>query len=274
MTDKTDWQGRAGQSWADEWRRTDRSWGGLTEMLLRHTRDFTFANVLDVGCGAGELSLAIARGRPASAVVGVDVSPQLIDVARERGRNLGNVSFELGDAASWQPAKGFTPDLLVSRHGVMFFADPVAAFAHLAQIAAPQAGLLFSCFRGPAENEIFSGVASLLPPPASPPDPHAPGPMAFADPERVQAILSKAGWAAVKFTPVDFAMVVGAGEDPVGDAIEYFSAIGPVALAAANMDTAEREAFHERLHSYVAGRNVDGIIAFAAAAWIVTATRG
>ncbi len=111
----------------------------------------------------------------------------------------------------------------------MFFDDPLGAFTHLADISAPGAGLLFSCFRGPADNEVFTGVASLLPPPATPPDPHAPGPMAFADPDRVRGILAEAGWVKIEFTPFDFAMVVGAGEDPVEEAVAYFSRIGPVA---------------------------------------------
>jgi len=273
MTKPNDWEGRTGRGWAAEWRRTDRSWGGLTDQLLRQTRDFTFNTVLDIGCGAGELSLAIARGRPNASVLGLDISPQLIEVARERGKNLVNVAFELGDAANWIPPDGFQPDFLVSRHGVMFFDDPVGAFAHLARISAPGAGLLFSCFRGPAENEIFTSLSCLLPPPSSPPDPHAPGPMAFADLDRVRGILNQAGWGDVRFTPFDFAMVVGTGEDPVGEAVAYFSSIGAAAAAAAEMAPAERAALFEKVRAYVASREIGGMIALGAAAWIITATR-
>jgi trans-aconitate methyltransferase len=159
MTDANEWLGRTGQSWAEQWRRTDRSFGPLTEHLLARTREFVFNSVLDVGCGAGELSLALARGRPHVAVTGLDIAPQLIEVARERGGNLANASFEAGDAAVWQPHEGFVPELLVSRHGVMFFDDPVAAFTHFAAIAAPGAGLLFSCFRDRSENPFFTEAA-------------------------------------------------------------------------------------------------------------------
>ena len=103
MTSARDWEGRTGESWAAEWRRTDRSWNGLTDELLRHTRDFSFETVLDIGCGAGELSLAIARGRPGATVIGLDISAPLIAAARDRGRNLANVAFETGDASSWTP---------------------------------------------------------------------------------------------------------------------------------------------------------------------------
>src|SRR5690606_36416796 len=79
-----EWQGQTGQSWASEWRRTDRSFGMLTERLLQRSRDFGFSSALDIGCGAGELALAIGRGRPHCQVTGLDISPQLIEVARER----------------------------------------------------------------------------------------------------------------------------------------------------------------------------------------------
>jgi len=273
MTGTRDWEGRTGESWAAEWRRTDRSFSGVTERLLAKTRDFRFDNVLDVGCGAGELSLAIARGRAGARVVGVDISPQLVAAARERSANLTNVSFHLGDASQWQPGDGFAPDLVMSRHGVMFFDDPTSAFTHLASIAAPGAGLLFSCFRGPAENEIFTGIGSLLPPPASPPDPEAPGPMAFANPDRVHAILSGAGWSEIALEPLDFAMVAGMGEDAVADAMEYFLRIGPAAAAMAEMDDDAKADTLARLRKYLAGKEVDGLVALGAAAWIVTARR-
>ena len=133
--DKSEWQGVQGQTWAAEWRRTDRSFVAVTEKLLQRMRGLAFSQVLDIGCGAGELSLAIARGRSDARVLGVDIAPALIGAARERGTKLPNVEFELGDAAQWLPPTGFAPQFLVSRHGVMFFEDPPAAFANLARIA-------------------------------------------------------------------------------------------------------------------------------------------
>lgn len=269
-----EWQGRTGASWAAEWRRTDRSFGSLTERLLQRSREFAFDSVLDVGCGAGELSLAFARGRPRCQVIGVDISPQLVAVARERGVNHPNLSIEVANAAEWGPPSGFAPELLVSRHGVMFFGDPAAAFAHLARIAAPQAGLLFSCFRAREENPVFTEIARLLPQaPAPAPDPTAPGPFAFADRARVEAMLDRAGWRGIAFEPYDFAMVLGAGEDPVGDAVAYYSAIGPAARAASELDEAERERFLDQVHQLADRHRHEGIVAMRAAAWIVTARK-
>ena len=214
MRAREDWQGRTGEGWAGEWRRTDRSFGGLTERLLAGTRAFRFRHALDIGCGAGELSLALARGYSHARVVGVDVSPPLLAAARSRGENISNVEFELADAAQWHPADDFTPQLLISRHGVMFFSDPPAAFANLASFAAEHAGLLFSCFRGRSENPVFTEVGSLLPAPPEPADPYAAGPFAFAERDHVSAILTNGGWTNIAFEPFDFAMVTGAGDDP------------------------------------------------------------
>lgn len=269
-----DWRGRTGASWAAQWRRTDRVFAGVTERLLGRSRDFAFQQALDVGCGAGELALALARGRPRADIVGIDISPQLIEAARERGAHLLNASFQVADATLWRPDEGFEPGLLISRHGVMFFDDSVAAFAHLHQIAAPQAGLLFSCFRGPEVNEMIAGIAALLPPAPQAPDPYAPGPLAFADPDHVRPILENAGWRDITFEAHDFATVVGAGPDPLGDAVEFFSTIGPLAEAASQMDEGERERLFARLRAMLEPRIYSGAIALRGGAWIVSARRG
>lgn len=267
-----EWRGKTGDAWAQEWRRTDRSFSMLTDRLLQRSREISFADVLDIGCGAGELSLAIAREHPGVTVTGLDISAALVATARERAENLGNASFLLADAAIWRP-QGNRPDLLVSRHGVMFFADPAAAFTNLAHGAVAGAGLLFSCFRSPQSNPFMTEVARLLPPPVTAPDPHAPGPFAFADAARVEQILQSAGWLDVDFEEFDFGMIAGAGENPVEEAMAYFTSIGPGARAAAELSAEDYQAFLPRLRELVEAHEQDGIVALRAAAWIVTAHR-
>lgn len=273
MTDASEWQGRVGQSWAAEWRRTDRSFGPLTEHVLRRHREIPFARGLDIGCGAGELTLALARATPEARITGIDISPQLVAIARERGGNLANTDFVVADAATWRPGEGASPDLLVSRHGVMFFDDPVGAFAHLADMAAPGARLLFSCFRDRSENPFFTEPARLLPHAEPAPAPDAPGPFAFADRARVEAILTRAGWREPAFEPFDFPMVAGTGAEPIEDAIGYFSRIGPVARAVRELGAGERERFLDRLCELLSRHVNEGIVTMRAAAWIVTAHR-
>jgi len=274
LTNKIEWQGRVGQTWAAEWRRTDRSFTGLTDVLLGRASTPGFRRALDVGCGAGELSLALARGHASAPVVGVDVSPELVEAAQGRGSHLPNVAFHCADAAGWQDAD-FVPDLIVSRHGVMFFDDPVRAFAHLARTAEAGARLVFSCFRELADNSWAQRPVALLPNGAVPQtDPLAPGPFAFADPRRIERVLGAAGWMQVHCEPADFAFVLGMGDDAVDDALSYLLAIGPAARAARELAEPERAAFVDRLRGLLAAQDEQGLVAMRAGAWIVTARSG
>ncbi len=264
-----DWQAQVGRSWAAMYPQTDRAFAGLTQRLLERVSSCDGDSVLDIGCGAGQLSLAIARSRPRARIIGLDVSADLVAAAQIRGANHGNVEFSLGDAANWQRVD-FAPDLLVSRHGVMFFDDPPGAFTHLRSICSSGAHLVFSCFRTPRENRWASDFADLLGiPPAA--DPRAPGPFAFADPQYVEAILGSAGWQGIDFEPVDFAYVTGKGDDPVGDAAGFFSRIGPTAAALRALDSDAREQAMKRIIRLLETHRSGDLVALGAAAWIVTA---
>ncbi|MEQ1537361.1 MAG: class I SAM-dependent methyltransferase [Sphingorhabdus sp.] len=272
MTDKTEWQGRVGSSWAAQWQRTDRSFAPLTKRLL----DAIIAqgdhrNIVDIGCGAGELSIAVASAMPDATVLGLDISADLIDVAAARGADTANLRFSVKDAAAWRDAN-FAPDLYVSRHGVMFFDDPVAAFSNLANAAAPNVKMIFSCFRSPAENDWARKIGALLPS-TSAGSPHAPGPFAFADPDYVRDILLQAGWNNIAFEPVDFDYTAGEGNDPVGDAMDFFAQIGPAARAIRTLSGDARTEFLSRLHALAEAHLTEQAVRFAAAAWIVTAKK-
>ena len=272
--DKIAWQGSQGASWADNWRRTDRSFGILTDSLLTRLRGLDYRHVLDIGCGAGELSLAIARNRSDVEVRGIDISPQLVAAAQARAACVNNLAFICADAASWRPDDDLVPDQIVSRHGVMFFDSPVVAFNNLAAVAAPSAKLLFSCFREPSLNPFMTEVAKLLPALPQSSDPRAPGPFAFADASYVEQILSASGWTEINFAPVDFPMIAGDGEDPVADARDYFCTIGPAARALGELGEDERHAFFAKLDALSERNCRQGIVSLPAAAWIVTAKRG
>lgn len=272
MTEAHDWAGAVGGTWASEWRRTDRSFGDLSSALdaaiLGAAPDI--GRVLDIGCGAGSTSIALAKARPRLAVTGADLSSALLAVARERAAGLANLDFVEGDVL--RTAAAMAPiDLMVSRHGVMFFADPVAAFATLHAAAAPGAHLIFTCFRTPAENEWATDVAIAVS--GSPPAPRtdAPGPFAFADEGRVAAILADSGWREARATPIDYANRAGEGADAVADAVSFFSRIGPAAPLLRELPPAAREAALARLAAVCAQRHTGDAIDFPAAAWLWTA---
>ena len=273
MTQINEWEGPVGRAWASEWERTDRSFAAMTPHLLRSIAALPGRAIVDIGCGAGEVSLAVADARPAARVLGIDISADLVATATIRSQGRANCVFALADATDWQPDRG-RPDLYFSRHGVMFFADPVAAFAHLAKVAADGARLCFSCFRSARDNEWASVMGELIGGGGlAPGDPRAPGPFAFADREYVAGLLVCAGWGEVAFQPVDYRYLAGSGSDPVGDALGFFKRIGPAARALRELPEAERAPVIARIERFLSERSAHGEVAFPAAAWIVTATK-
>jgi SAM-dependent methyltransferase len=215
----------------------------------------------------------LADALPEARITGVDLSESLVAVARIRA--AGRARFEVGDAATWSPAEaGF--DLIVSRHGVMFFDDPVGAFAHIGALARPGGRLVFSCFRERRDNEWVRAMRPVLerfaPEALTAPEPPA-GPFAFADPVRIESILRKAGFTPPHIAPLDFDFTVGAGENPVADAVGYFRRVGPMAAMLRTLDETVGAAATDRLASIAAKHEKDGRITFGAAAWIVTSIR-
>jgi SAM-dependent methyltransferase len=150
-------------------------------------------SVLDVGCGTGGTSLELAR-RGAHPVLGVDLSERMLAVANQR--SVDGVTFKAADVMTIDGRF----DAVFSRFGVMFFDDPVAAFAHLRRLTAPGGSLAFACWRDPLSNPwmslaVMASVPVLGPPRL--PGPTEPGPFSLADPARVHQVLTDAGWAEV-----------------------------------------------------------------------------
>ena len=270
-----EWAGSVGDVWAAEWQRTDRSFAGLAPQLnaaaIAAVEGHAAPRILDIGCGAGATSLALAAALPDAVVTGVDISPGLIATAQARAESMPNLRFELGPveaiAGSHAPI-----DLFVSRHGVMFFPDPVAAFTAIRAAAAPGGRLVFSCFRSIALNPWISEIIAAMqgaPPPS--PTGYMPGPFAFADQDVVRAFLAAAGWRNVEARPVDYIYHAGAGSDPVGDALDFFSQIGPAAslLRAAEPDV--RAAMHQRITPILERHRKGDVVDFPAAAWLWSA---
>ena len=271
MTGGAEWQGIVGDTWSQEWRRTDRSFAELDSLL---DAAITAAapgqgRALDIGCGAGRTSLSLAAARPALAITGIDLSPALVAVAIGRAEHHPRLNFRVGDAS--HPPSDTRFDLIFSRHGVMFFDDPGAAFTRLHAAAAPNAPLVFSCFRSPQENGWASALMAAVGIAPAAAAGYAPGPFAFADPAFVAALLAAAGWRDATPTPVDYAYVAGEGQDPIADAVAFFQRIGPSAAAFRGLAGPERDAIAGRLaialeHHYDGDR-----VTLPAAAWIWTA---
>jgi ubiquinone/menaquinone biosynthesis C-methylase UbiE len=230
---------------------------------------------LDLGCGCGATTLELARRvGPGGSVLGVDLSEPMLARARERAAGLGQVEFRAADAQTADlGAASF--DLAYSRFGVMFFADPPAAFANVRRALRPAGRLGFVCWQEMRKNPyMFEPVAAAarhvtLPPP---PAPDAPGPFAFADAARVRAILERAGFGRIEIAP--WAGEIGLGEPE--QALEFFFEIGPLAAAlreagaGPEVHTRVREAIREVLDRY----STPAGIRMPVHTWVVTARAG
>ncbi len=272
--DGVEWHGPTGDVWAEEWRRTDRTFAEISSELDQAVRERLGTGamaVADIGCGAGATSMAAARANPQASVTGFDISPGLVAVARERAAGLPNCRFLVGPAEQEIASHG-PFDMLISRHGVMFFDDPGMAFASLRAATRPGASLVFSCFRASALNlwasEVMTAIFGKLPPK---PDGYEPGPFAFADEGFVRPMLEASGWTDVEVLPVDFTYHAGVGEDPVADAVSFFSRIGPAARALRVAEPEDRAAMIERIAAVCRSRVVGGEVVFPAAAWLWSA---
>lgn len=273
LTDPYDWRGRVGQNWARDYARTDRSFAGLTTVLVDRIRAISPGRALDIGCGAGEIAIAVGRQSSKIDIVGIDLSEPLVATARRRSRPLKNVRFAVADASLWRdPA--FVPDTLVSRHGVMFFDNPVNAFTNLNGAAKRGARLIFSCFRDRSQNTWATEVGKLVDPGAATVDSTAPGPFAFSDKAHVTRILAAAGWEKIAFESVEWDYVAGEGSDPVYDAVEFFKKIGPAASAMADLDRTGCDNLLAGLADLATRNFRNGRVTFNASAWIVTAHAG
>ncbi len=196
--EREQWSGAMGAVWVRRQSELDGMMTAVTALLFDRAQVTPGARVLDVGCGAGDSTLAAARKTgPDGHVTGQDVAAQLLALARTRAEAAGllNVSLVEGDAQTDQ-APGGPFDAMISRFGVMFFADPVAAFANIASQLRAGARLTFVAWAAAAENPWFAlpaSVAATRLGPAPPADPDAPGPTAFRDPARVTGLLARAG---------------------------------------------------------------------------------
>ena len=265
------WNGATGCTWVDMQESIDRLYRPFEDLLVEEVNARSVCSVLDVGCGTGGTTLAVARSlRGKGRCVGVDISEPMITAARarvERERSP-TVAFICADAQSY----GFEPasfDMIISRFGVMFFDDPVRAFTNLQQAAQKDAELALIAWRGAADNPFMTTAeraAAPLLPNIAPRVPDAPGQFAFADRSRVHRILEQSGWGEIDIRPVD--VVCAFAEQEL---VRFFTRLGPLGRALQDADEATRArviaTVRPAFDTYVRG----GQVRFDAACWMIGA---
>jgi SAM-dependent methyltransferase len=267
------WNGPGGQRWADRQQSQDILLAPVADILIDRAQPRTGERIVDVGCGSGATSIAFAQkvGRSGH-VFGIDVSGPMLTRARAVAPAGLPVDFALADATVY-PFDPQSFDLLASRFGVMFFAEPVLSFSNLRRALRPAGRLAFACWREPRENPFFvlplQAVYKHVPklPPQGPEDP---GPFAFASEERVNRILGAAGFSGIAMEACNLALDVAIGRG-LEAAVQSAFEIGPASRALEGHPTAARAAatdsVREALMPFLNGDTVP----LPASIWIVTA---
>ncbi|CAA2105615.1 class I SAM-dependent methyltransferase [Variovorax paradoxus] len=264
------WNGPSGHAWVDAQATLDHLFRPIEALLAETARTAGARRVLDVGCGTGATTLAVASALGgAGHCTGIDISQPMIATARERAARQGSqATFVCADARSHVFAPG-SFDLLVSRFGVMFFDDPVGAFANLHRAAARDASVRFIAWRSAAENLFMTTAehaAAPLLPKLQPRPAGGPGQFAFADAERVRSILKDSGWHDIAIEPIDVPCAM-----PEADLAGYLSRLGPVGGALREADAQTRAAVIDVVRAafepFVHGEEVR----FVAACWSIGA---
>ena len=268
----TYWNAGASETWVRHQAKLDRQLAPLGRLALQALDPQARERVLDVGCGCGQTSLDLAQHvGDGGAVVGADISAPMLAVGRARAEaaNISQISFVQADAQVHDFGPGRF-DAIFSRFGVMFFADPAAAFTNLRRALRPGGRMAFVCWRDVSLNLFMtlpmSAAAPLLPAPEGTADPHAPGPFAFADAGRLRHLLTSAGFDAVRLTPHDQA--IGGGD--LDETTALALTIGPLGRAMLENPHLAPQV-RGRVREAIAPHLTANGVLLASASWIVTA---
>nr|WSX47880.1 class I SAM-dependent methyltransferase [Streptomyces sp. NBC_00974] len=271
------WNGTEGSFWARHQDRWDAVNDGFNARLLDAADIGDRDRVLDIGCGSGHTTRLAGRRAGEGAVLGLDLSDPMLERARAAAarESLSNIGFEQGDAQIHPlPAGGF--DRAISRFGVMFFADPVAAFANIGQALRPGGRLAFVT-SAPAAGNDWAAAMSVLSQALPEADPAgfgttgAPGMFSLADPSRIRSVLGAAGFTDAVCEPAE---AHGDWGPDAAQAAEFLLTTGPAQHLLAQAATEHRREHARRaLTSALLPFERDGAVRLRSTAWLVTAER-
>jgi SAM-dependent methyltransferase len=270
----TAWDGPDGAYWVAHQARFDAAIEPHHAELMAAAAIAPGERVLDIGCGNGRTSRDAARAAgEGGAVLGVDLSGPMLGKAEQLAKDegIGSIRFEQADAQVY-PFEAGAFDVVISRFGVMFFEDPVAAFANIAAAVRPGGRLAMLVWQSPAANEWMSSIRAALAMgrdlPAPPPG--APGPFALADTANARRILTEAGFTDVGFAGSEQPFNVGSDTD---DGYVFVSGLQPVLLMLEDLDDATKAQGLDNLRATIAAHETADGVVFRSAAWMLTARK-
>lgn len=227
--------------------------------------------VLDVGCGTGVTTIDAASRAKAGSALGVDLSSQMLERARSRSADLDNVSFEQADAQV-HPFEDGSVDVVISRFGTMFFSNANAAFANIGRALSNGGRLTIVVWQSLDRNEWMNSMIDTLAMGRDVPTPPAgaPGPFGLADPERVERILSEAGFGDIQLDDLRESVRLGSDTE---DAYEFVSNLGMTNGLLAELDDGQRKLAMDLVRAKLKEHDTGDGVLFGSAAWLVTARR-
>jgi ubiquinone/menaquinone biosynthesis C-methylase UbiE len=268
------WNGPGGEHWTDRQQMQDILLEPVSNILIDRANAKAGERIVDVGCGCGATSLAFAQKvGPTGRVLGIDISAPMLARARQIAPAEMPVEFVLADATVY-PFDQASFDLLVSRFGVMFFAQPALSFANLRKALRPSGRLAFACWREPRDNPwlmmplqaVYKHAPKL--PQLGPEDP---GPFAFASEARVTRILSEAGFSGIKMERCDLSLDVAIGRG-LDAAVESALEIGPASRALQDQPPDIRAAATHSIREVLAPFAKGQAVPLPGSIWLVTAS--
>jgi SAM-dependent methyltransferase len=268
------WNGLAGRGWVEAREALDRMFKPFEDLLVEAVPPGSRGPVLDVGCGTGATTFAVARALSAnsaanSRAIGIDISAPMLEAARARAeREHAPAEFILADAQEY-PFEPASIETIVSRFGVMFFDDPVRAFANLRRALRSGGRLRFLAWRGADENPFMTAAeraAAPLVPNLPVRRPDAPGQFAFGDGQRVRRILEAGGWEAIDIRPIDIECTLS--EE---DLSRYMALMGPVGRILQDVDERTRARVLEAVRAAFDPFVHAGQVRYTAACWLADA---
>ncbi|HZO27473.1 MAG TPA: methyltransferase domain-containing protein [Chloroflexota bacterium] len=267
------WDGDDGIDWTEHEEQYNRTVARHTQRLFTAAGIGARDNVLDIGCGCGDTSRQAARIARQGSVLGIDLSTRMLERARERSdaEGLTNTRFTRGDVQVY-PFDEQAFDLAISRFGVMFFADPVAAFRNVRRALKPGGRVAFLAWQALARNEWVRELFGILAAGRDLPRPQegAPGPFGLADPDAVRRIFGEAGFDQIGLDDISDPVMVGADAD---DAFNFVRSLGITRGMLRDLDAETTARTLDNLRALIASRDTGHGVFLNSSAWLITARR-
>jgi len=269
------WKEDGGDAWVEDIEKLEANLNPLSKEFMHRLNVNEMARILDIGCGGGITSIELANLVGAGGhVTGVDISPQILNIAKQRGKDISNLEFKLADAGTHDLGE-LIFDLIISRFGVMFFSEPIKAFNNIRRYMKEDGQFIFMCWKTFEENpwmaEPTVAIMESFPPaiiPDEKPDPEAPGPFSLGKKERINFVLSNAGFNSISIDSLEMEISMG----NMTDAVDTLTKIGPAAKVIKNLEDEEKGRAVEILKKVLSKYETGESVIAPAACWIVTAS--